>query len=190
MPMLAAAAFAVVLLIAIVGFIGFATYNDVIALIQRVDKAWANIDVALKQRHDTLPNLVAAVRDVMAFEQTVLEDVTRLRDAYDPNRPIPEQGELSTETTRAIRSLFAVVENYPTLRSEANVLSLQAEIERLEGIIADRRELYNDQVYRYNTRIAQVPAVLYASWFGWVRRDSFAAHDEDRVRPDVGLRPA
>ncbi len=190
MPMLAAAGFSLVLLIAIVGFVALATYNDVVALLQRVDKAWANIDVALKQRHDTLPNLVAAVRDVMAFEQTVLEDVTRLRNAYDPDRPITEQGQLSTETSRAIRSLFAVVENYPTLRSEANVLSLQAEIERLEGVIADRRELYNDQVYRYNTRVAQVPAVLYAGMFGWVRRDSFSATEDDRVKPDVGLRPA
>jgi LemA protein len=190
MPMLVAAGFSVILLVAIVGFIAVVTYNDVVALSRRVDKAWANIDVALKQRHDTLPNLVAAVRDVMTFEQTVLEDVTRLRDAYDPDRPIPEQGELSSETSRAVRSLFVVVENYPTLRSQTNVLSLEAEIERLEGVIADRRELYNDQVYRYNTRIAQVPAVLYASLFGWVRRDSFSARDEDRARPDVGLRPA
>ena len=190
MPLFLAAGFAVGLVVAIVGFMALGTYNDVIALIQRVDKAWANIDVALKQRHDTLPNLVAAVRDVMAFEQTVLEDVSRLRNAYDPDRPIPEQGELSSDTSRAIRSLFALVENYPALRSEANVLSLQAEIERLEGVIADRRELYNDQVYRYNTRIAQVPAVLFSGLFGWVRRDLFSARDEDRARPDTGLRPA
>ena len=190
MPMLAAAVFAVVVLIAIVGFLGFATYNDVIALIQRVDKAWANIDVALKQRHDTLPNLVAAVRDVMTFEQTVLEDVTRLRNAYDPDRPIPEQGELSSETSRAIRSLFAVVENYPTLRSEANVLSLQAEIERLEGIIADRRELYNDQVYRYNTRIGTIPGNFVAGLFGWQPKPFFAADDDEREPPSTSLRSA
>jgi LemA protein len=190
MPLLAAAAFALLVVGAIVGFMMLATYNDVVALIQRVDKAWANIDVGLKQRHDMLPNLVAAVRDVMAFEQSVLEDVTRLRNAYDPARPIPEQGELSSQTSRAVKSLFAVVENYPSLRSAANVLSLQEEIERIEGVIADRRELYNDQVYRYNTRIAQVPAVLFASFFSWTRRDSFAALEEDRVRPDVGLRPA
>ena len=70
------------------------------------------------------------------------------------------------------------------------MLSLQAEIERLEGVIADRRELYNDQVYRYNTRIAQVPAVLLSGLFGWVRRESFSAQDEDRTRPDASLRPA
>ena len=110
---------------------------------------------------------MTAVREVMGFEQAVLEEVTRLRNAYDPDQPIPEQGTLSAETSRAVRSLFAVVENYPALKSADNVLSLQAEIERLEAMIADRRELYNDQVYRYNTRIGQVPAVVLAGLFGW-----------------------
>jgi LemA protein len=190
MPFFAAASFAVAIVIVIVVFIAVATYNDVVALIQRIDKAWANIDVALKQRHDELPNLVAAVRDVMGFEQGVLEDVTRLRNAYDPTLPVPEQGALSAETSQAVRSLFAVVENYPALRSATNVLDLQAEVERLEGVIADRRELYNDQVYRYNTRIAQLPAVFLAGLFGWNRRAFFAAGDEDRARPDVSLRTA
>ena len=75
----------------------------------------------------------------------------------------------------------------PSLKSQANVLSLQAEIERIEGIIADRRELYNDQVYRYNTRIRQIPAVLMAGFFGWRPREFFAAEDDDRTRPDVRL---
>ena len=86
--------------------------------------------------------------------------------------------------------MFAVVENYPALKSADNVLSLQSEIERLESMIADRRELYNDQVYRYNTRIRQVPAVVLAGLFGWVQRDFFAADETDRARPDVSLRTA
>jgi len=190
MPFALAASFALAVVIVIVVFLVVATYNDVVALIQRIDKAWANIDVALKQRHDELPNLVTAVRDVMGFEQAVLEEVTRLRNAYDPDRPIPDQGALSADTSRAVKSLFAVVENYPQLRSATNVLDLQNEIERLEGVIADRRELYNDQVYRYNTRIAQLPAVLLAGLFGWGSRDFFAATEADGVRPDVSLRTA
>jgi len=190
MPFTAAAWFALVVLAVVIGFFVVATYNDVVALGQRIDKAWANIDVALKQRHDELPNLVTAVRDVMAYEQTVLTEVTRLRDAYDPARPVPEQGALSLETSRAVRSLLAVVENYPVLRSHENVLALQTEVERLEAVIADRRELYNDQIYRYNTRIRQLPAVLLAGLFGWAARDFFAVTDADRVRPDVSLRAA
>ncbi|MEO8230314.1 MAG: LemA family protein [Chloroflexota bacterium] len=187
MPFTAAAAFAVLVVVVIVAFLIVATYNDVVALGQRIDKAWANIDVALKQRHDELPNLVAAVRDVMTFEADVLEEVTRLRNAYDPALPVPEQGALSAETSRAVRSLLAVVESYPALRSQGNVGSLQAEIERLEGVIADRRELYNDQVYRFNTRIGQVPAILLAGLFGWRARGFFAATDADRGQPDVSL---
>jgi LemA protein len=190
MPLAVAAAFAVALVLLIATFLVLTTFNDVVGLVQRIDKAWANIDVALKQRHDQLPNLVAAVRDTMAFEQDVLEDVTRLRDRYDPLLPVTQQGALSAETSRAVRSLFAVVENYPQLKSGANVLSLQAEIQRIETLIADRRELYNDQVYRYNARIAQVPAVFLAGLFGWRTREFFTATEDEQERPDTDLRPA
>ena len=185
-----AAIFAVVLVAVVVGFIILTTYNAVVALRQRIDKAWSNIDVALKQRHDQLPNLVAAVRDVMAFEQDVITEVTRARAAYLPTAPIPDQAVVSEATSSAVRSLFAVVENYPDLKSQANVADLQDEIERLESMIADRRELYNDQVYRYNTRIAQVPGVVLAPLFGWQAREFFAATPEETVRPDTTLRTA
>jgi len=188
-PVEAAAAFAVLVVIVIVGFIAFETYNAVVGLRLRIDKAWANIDVALKQRHDLLPNLVAAVRGVMRFEQDVLTEVTRARAAYSPTEPIPAQAEHAQATSAAIRSLFAVVENYPELKSHTNVLDLQDEIERIEGIIAARRELYNDQVYLHNTRIAQVPALLLAPIFRWRPRDFFAAEPNETERPDLELRP-
>src|SRR4029077_19855831 len=100
------------------------------------------------------------------------------------------QAATSEATSSAIRQLFAVVERYPELTSQANVQALQAEVERLEGIIADRRELYNDSVYRYNTRIAQLPAVLLAWSFGWSPRQFFKAGPGDFERPDVSLTPA
>jgi LemA protein len=183
-----AALFAVVLALVVVAFVVLATYNAIVDLRLRIDKAWSNIDVALKQRFDQLPNLVQAVRGVMSWEQDVLTQVATARAAYSPSAPIPDQAAISNATSSAVRSLFAVVERYPEVRSAANVLSLQEEIERLEGMIADRRELYNDQVYRYNTRIAQVPAVLLASLFGWRPRPFFEAPDADRQRPDADLR--
>lgn len=170
-----AAAFAVGLVIAIVLFLVVATYNDVVALQRRIDKAWANIEVALQQRFDQLPALIDAVRGVMTFERDVLTAVTRARAAYAPDAPIREQAATATATTRAVRTLFATVEQYPEVKSAANVLSLQDDIERLESMIADRRELYNDQVYRYNTRIAQVPGVWIAGLFGWQPRVFFDA---------------
>lgn len=185
-----AALFAIALVVGIVGFIVLTSYNAIVALRQRIDKAWSNVDVVLKQRHDLLPNLVAAVHGLMAFEQDVLTQVTEARAAYTPGAPIPDQAETSEATSAAVRSLFAVVERYPDLKSQANVLDLQNEIERLEGMIADRRELYNDQVYRYNTRIGQVPDLFLAPLFGWQPRAFFAVDPTETARPDIDIRPA
>jgi LemA protein len=182
-----AALFALVLVVAIAGFVVLAAYNAIVALRQRIDKAWANIDVVLKQRHDQLPNLVAAVRGAMTFEHDLLTEVARARAAYSPTAPIPDQAVTSEATSSAVRSLFAVVERYPDLKSQRNVADLQDEIERIEGMIADRRELYNDQVYRYNTAIRQVPGILLATSLGWRPRQFFAADPTEIVRPDTNL---
>ena len=185
-----AAAFAVAVLIGVGGFIVLTSYNAIVALRQRSDKAWSNIDVVLKQRHDQLPNLVSAVRGLMTYERDVLTRVTEARAAYSPTAPIPDQAATSEATTAAVQTLFAVVERYPEVRSGTNVLDLQDEIERIEAMIADRRELYNDQVYRYNTRIGQVPGALLAPLFGWQRREFFVADATDTIRPDADLRSA
>jgi LemA protein len=185
-PPVLAAAFAVGTLVAIVMFLVAATYNDVVALARRIDKAWANIEVSLQQRHDQLPALVEAVRGLMTFERDVLTEVTQARAAFSRTAPIPDQAATSEATSRALRTLFATVERYPEVKSAGNVLSLQAEIERLEAMIADRRELYNDQIYRYNARIGQVPAVFLASLFGWRSRPFFDAEPAAAV-PPAGL---
>jgi LemA protein len=187
-PLVGAALFAVVLVALVALFLIVTTYNGVVALRTRIDKAWGNVEVALKQRYDQLAELVAAIRDVMAFEQAVLVEVARQRARYSPEAPIAEQGTVSAATSQAVRSLFAVVENYPQVRSQENVLRLQAEIERLEQQIADRRELYNDQVYRYNATIAQVPAVALARLLGWMPRAFFDAEPAADQRPSVELR--
>jgi len=186
-PATAAALFAVAVLGLVLLFLVVTTYNAIVALRNRIGKAWANIDVALKQRHDVLPNLVAAVRGIMDFERDVLEEVTQARAAYRASDPIPAQAATSDATTEAVRHLFAVVENYPDLKSAENVTALQAEIARLEDVIADRRELYNDQVFRYNTRIQQLPANLLAAVAGWRPEPFFKAEDGERERPAVEL---
>jgi LemA protein len=186
-PASVAAAFAVAVVVIVVAFLVLATYNAVVDLRLRIDKAWSNIDVALKQRFDQLPNLVEAVRGVMAWEQDVLTEVAAARAAYAPAAPIPDQAATSAATSAAVRSLFAVVERYPEVKSAANVMALQEEIERLESMIADRRELYNDQVYRYNARIAQFPAVMLALLLGWKSRPFFEASEADRARPEATL---
>jgi LemA protein len=189
-PSTAAAVFAIAIVAVVIGFVVVTTYNAVVALRNRIGKAWANIDVALKQRYDMLPNLVEAVRGLMRFEQDVLTEVTRARAAYVDTDPLPRQAAVSDATTEAVRRLFAVVEAYPEVKSAGNVQVLQQEISRIEEVIADRRELYNDQVFRYNTRIAQVPANLVAGLFGWTPEPFFAADDAERARPEVDIRPA
>jgi len=189
-PSTAAALFALVVFAIVVGFLFITTYNAIVAAKLRIAKAWANIDVSLKQRYNELPNLVEAVRGVMQFEQDTFERVARLRAAYSDSEPIPRQAATSEATSEAIRSLFAVVENYPVLRSAENVRALQEEISRLEDVIADRRELYNDQVFRYNTRIAQVPASIVAGPMGWTPAPFFKADDDERARPSVELNTA
>lgn len=189
-PPAAAALFAAFLVLAIAGFLVAVGYNAVVALRNRVDKAWGNIEVTLRQRHDMLPALVDAVHDVMTFERDVLTEVARQRARYAPNAPVPEQGAVSQATSAAVRSLLAVAEAYPQLRSQDNVLRLQEQIQRLEEQIADRRELYNDQVFRYNTALASVPTNVLTWLFGWTVRDFFAVGPADRERPDVRLRDA
>jgi LemA protein len=188
-PLALAAAFAVGLAVAIAMFFVVTIYNDVVSLRRRIDKAWANIEVLLQQRHDQLPALVDAIRGIMAYERDVLTAVTTARAAFSPTAPIPSQAATAAETTAAVRMLFATVERYPEIKSAQNVLALQAEIERIESMLADRRELYNDQVYRYNTRIGQVPATLLAGWFGWRPRPFFDA-EPGADRPPAGLADA
>jgi LemA protein len=178
---------AAVLTLVLAGFLVVVTYNNVIALQRRCQRAWANIDVALKQRYDQLPNLVAAVKGAMQFEEQVLEEVTEARAGYQPDASIHEQAVVSEKTSSAVRSLFATVENYPELKSHQNVMALQEEIERLETLIARRRELFNNQVYQYNVSITTVPAVFLRPLLGWKTVDSFSVDDEERERPPVDI---
>ncbi len=183
--MVALAALGIAVVVAAGGAI--LTFNSVVAQQRRVEKAWANVEVALKQRWDELPNLVHAVQDVMAYERGVLEEVTRLRAAYAPGEPLPRQARTSDATTAAVKTLFAVVERYPEIRSAENVLSLQAEIERLEDLIATRREFYNDSVYLYNATIGQFPSLVLAPLCGWTPRPYFKADEDESGRPEVAL---
>lgn len=178
---------AAVLALALAVFLVVVTYNNVVALQRRCERAWANIDVSLKQRWDQLPNLVSAVKGQMGFEQEVLEEVTLLRARYEPKASVHDQAVVSEATSQAVKSLFAVVENYPELRSQENVMALQEEIERLETLIARRRELFNQQVYQYVTVIHTIPAVLIRPIFGWKDVEMFSATDEERTRPEASI---
>jgi LemA protein len=176
-----------VLTLVLVVFLVVVTYNNVVSLQRRCQRAWANIDVSLKQRWDQLPNLVAAVKGQMNFEQELLENITRLRADYQPDASIHDQAVVSEATSEAVRSLMSVVEAYPELKSHENVMALQEEIERLETLIARRRELFNQQVYLVNIAITTVPGMLLKPLFGWRTVESFSADEHERERPEASI---
>ena len=168
------------------------TYNAVVALRNRIHKAWANIDVALKQRHDMLPSLVDAVRGIMAFEQDVLEEVTARRAAcVRPTTRSPARRRSSEATTAAVRSLFAVVEAYPELKSAGNVLDAPGRDRAARGRSSPTGASSTTTRSSATTRGSQqLPATLFAGVFGWTRRRSSHAEEARAGRPEVDIRPA
>jgi LemA protein len=175
------------LLIAVVGVLAYAVilYNGLVRLKNDVDRAWANIDVLLKQRHDEVPNLVETVKGYMQHEQQTLLAVTEARTAGMSAASVGQKATADLMMTGALRGLFAVAENYPRLKANENFLKLQTRITELEERIADRREFFNDDVNSYNTRIGQIPDVFVASFMSLKPREFFKVSEEDRKLVEV-----
>jgi LemA protein len=177
----------IVLAVLIVG--GIIIYNGLVQRRLRIDEAFAQIEVQLKRRWDLIPNLVNAVKGYMGFEQSVLENVTRARaNAVAAGGQGPrEQAAAENMLTSTLRSLFAVVENYPELKANQNVLELQEQLTTTENQIGFARQHYNATVLDYNTSIATFPNLLIAGPFGFGRREFFDAEPEAAQVPSVDL---
>jgi LemA protein len=182
----------IILLIVIAVIVVFVifVYNGLIQRRLRIDEAFAQIDVQLKRRHDLIPNLVNAVKGYMDFEQDVLTKVTEARaNAIAAGAQGPaEQAQAENMLTGALRSLFAVVENYPQLKANENVLNLQEQLTTTENQISFSRQHYNATVLDYNQSIQTFPNVLIAGPFGFTKREFFAAEPEAQEVPVVALR--
>ncbi|TMD32041.1 MAG: LemA family protein [Chloroflexi bacterium] len=178
----------VVIVLIVVFVIGI--YNGLVQRRLRIDEAFAQIDVQLKRRHDLIPNLVNAVKGYMDFEQDVLTKVTEARaNAIAAGAQGPaQQAEAENMLTGALRSLFAVVENYPQLKANENVLSLQEQLTTTENQISFARQHYNASVLDYNQSIQVFPNVLIAGPFGFTKREFFEAEPEAQEVPVVALR--
>lgn len=159
--------------LAVAAIYGVQLYNGLVALKHNVDKAWANIDILLKQRHDELPKLVETCKQYKQFEQETLQRVIAARAQVHEARQAHDVGALGG-AEQVLRSglgrLFAVAEAYPELRANENFMQLQQRISSLENAIADRRELYNESVNLNNMRIEQFPEVLIAGVFGFTAK--------------------
>jgi LemA protein len=178
----------IVIVVVVVGFLVL-TYNGLVQKRLRIDEAFAQIEVQLKRRHDLIPNLVNAVKGYMGFEQKVLTDVTNARAAAVAagSQGPAAQAQAENALTSTLRSLFAVVENYPELKANQNVLELQEQLTTTENQIAFSRQHYNASVLDYNTGIQVFPAVLIAGMLGFTKREFFDAEPEAQTVPTVDL---
>jgi LemA protein len=179
----------VIAAVVVVAIVAIVIYNSLVQKRLRIDEAFAQIEVQLKRRHDLIPNLVNAVKGYMGFEQKVLTDVTNARAAaVAAGAQGPAQQAAAENTlTSTLRSLFAVVENYPELKANQNVLELQEQLTTTENQISFSRQHYNATVLDYNTTIATVPNVLIAGPLGFTKREFFDAEPEAASVPNVDL---
>jgi LemA protein len=179
----------VLIVIVAIAVVVIGIYNGLIGRRNRVDEALSQIQVQLKRRHDLIPNLVNAVKGYMQFEQKVLTDVTNARAAAvnAGSQGVAAQAQAENMLTSTLRSLFAVVENYPELKANQNVLSLQEQLTTTENQISFSRQHYNATVLEYNNGIQTFPNSVFAGMFGFTRREFFEAEPEATSVPTVDL---
>ena len=182
----------VLIVIAVIALFLIFMYNGLVRLRNMVDEAWNQISVQLKRRHDLIPNLVNAVKGYMEFEQDTLTKVVEARNAaVSAQQAGPAAAGQSAQAenilTGALRQLFALVENYPQLKANENVMQLQEELTTTENQIGFSRQHYNSTVREYNTSTQTFPNALLAGIFGFRARDYFQIAEEDTAVPQVDL---
>ena len=159
-------------------------YNSLIKLKVRVKNAWSQIDVQLKRRYDLIPNLVNAVKGYMKHEKGVLEEVTKARTSLISGSK-EDKAEASNQITSALKSIFAVAENYPNLKASENFKQLQEELSGTESKIAYARQFYNDSVMAFNEAIQVFPKNMFAKMFGFHQEEFFGAEEKERKNVEV-----
>ncbi|MDP2230568.1 LemA family protein [Methylotenera sp.] len=179
------------LIIAVIAVYLIITYNSLVNIKHNVAKAWANVDVLLKQRHEELPKLIDTCKQYMKHEQETLEKVTQARSRVSDAREshnVAALGVAESALRSGLGQLFAVAESYPELKANEQFLHLQSRISGLENAIADRREFYNDSVNINNVRIEQFPDVLIAKIFNFKASDLLKFASEELRDVDIGQR--
>jgi LemA protein len=177
----------VLAVIAVIVIFLVVTYNGLVKLRNRIENAWAQIDVQLKRRYDLIPNLVETVKGYASHERETLEAVTQARNMAVNAQGVGEQAQAENMLSGALKSLFAVSEAYPDLKANQNFLNLQEELTGTEGRIAYSRQFYNDSVLRYNTKIQTFPAVVIAGMMRFTPREYFEAEPESRDAVQVSF---
>ena len=160
-------------------------YNNLVGLRNRVKNSYAQIDVQLKRRNDLIPNLVETVKGYAGHEKGVLEEVTKARTNVMNASSIEEASEANNQLTGALKTLFAVAENYPDLKANSNFQQLQSELTETEDKISYARQFYNDVVLKYNNACQQFPSSIIAGMFGFHEESFFQAPESEKAVPEV-----
>ncbi|MBI3353714.1 MAG: LemA family protein [Nitrospirae bacterium] len=166
---------------------GIIIYNGLVSLRNQVQNAWKQIDVQLKRRHDLIPNLVSAVKGAMEFEKETLEKVIQARSKAVSATGIAEKGMAENMLTQALGRLFALVENYPNLKSNQNILQFQEELTSTENRVSFARQFYNDSVMQFNTKQELFPSNIIASAFAFKQSEYFQTEEAAKESPKVDL---
>lgn len=174
----------VIVLLLIVVYIAY-LYNSLVKLRNRVKNAWSQIDVQLKRRTDLIPNLVETVRGYAKHEKTVFENVTKARSNLMGAQTVEENAKANNQLTDALKTLFAVAENYPDLKANENFKDLQGQLSETEDKIAYSRQFYNDTVLMYNNKCQMVPSNIIASMFNFKESEFFEIAETEREVPEV-----
>jgi LemA protein len=163
-------------------------YNRLVTLRNQTENGWKQIDVQLKRRHDLIPNLVSTVKGYMEYERETLEKVIKARNAAVAATGVADAAEKEGALTGALSKLFALAENYPTLKANENVRQLQEELSSTENKISFARQFYNDIATRFNIAQQVFPGNIIANLFGFKRSELFEVQDAgERDVPDVDL---
>lgn len=179
----------VIIGIAAVVVIGYlvSIFNGLIRLKNNINKSWANINVLMKQRHDELPKLISTVKGYMKYEKDVLTQITKARTEIMKTKDIHEKARLNNQISEALKTIFAVAENYPKLQANESFRHLQNRISGLENEIADRREFFNDSVNAFNIRIQSIPDTVVAKMMGYMKKELFRVKQSDVTDVEVKL---
>lgn len=177
----------VLIVVAVIASLGVGSYNNLIRLRNQLERAWANIDVILKQRYDEIPQLVQVIEQFSQYEAGVIGQLTTARAHYGQARSTDEKMAASQEISMAFKGILAIGEAYPELKSNQNFLQLQTRISQLENTLADRREGYNETVANFNTRIDQFPDVFAARLLSYQRQTMFQVSEAERATPSLKM---
>lgn len=158
-------------------------YNQIIGLKQNVENGWSQIDVQLKRRHDLIPNLVEVAKGYIAHERGTLEAVIKARQQAVDASGLKDKQQAENFLSQTLRSLFAVVENYPNLKADQHMLKLQEELTSTENKIAFARQYYNDEAVRFNTTVQTIPNNVVAGMAGFKSYEFFEIEDKAQKEP-------